>query len=137
MYRSPNQNNYGFEKFLSSFENLINEITLSNPLFYVVLGDFNAQSHIWWTDDKTSIEVTWLDALSSFLGLHQLTKEPEHLMKHITWCIDLIFTNKPNLVIDFGVHSSFHTNCHHQIVYCKFNLHIKFPPPFEHYWETF
>ena len=45
--------------------------------------------------------------------------------------IDLIFTNQPNYVIDSGVHPSLYINCHHQIVYCKLNLNIKFPPPYE------
>ena len=39
--RSPSQDNDQFGKFLSSTENLINKITLSNPLFYLILGDFN------------------------------------------------------------------------------------------------
>ena len=118
-----------FEEFLSSFEDLINEITLSNPLFYLILGDFNDRSPTWWDDDKISIEGTWLDTFSSFHGLHQLIKEPTHLMENSASCTDLIFTNQSNLVIDSGVHPSLHTNCHHQIVYCKLNLNIKFPPP--------
>ena len=78
---------------------------------YLILGDFNTQSRAWWDDDKISVEGTWLDALSSFHGLHQLIKEPAHLMENSTSCIDLICTNKPNLFIDSGVHPSLHTNC--------------------------
>ena len=52
-------------------------------------------------------------------------------MENSASCIVLVFTNQPNLVIDSGVHPSLHTNCHHQIVYCKLNLNIKFPPPYE------
>ena len=52
-------------------------------------------------------------------------------MQNSASCIDLIFTNQPNLVIDCAVHPSLHTNCDHQIVYCKLNLNIKFPPPYE------
>ena len=37
-------------------------------------------------------------------------------------CIDLTFTDQPNLAVDGGVHPSLHPNCHHQIIYCKFNL---------------
>ena len=113
---------------LSLFEDLINHITLSDTLFYLILGDFNARSANSWDDDKISIEGTQLDALSSFHCLHQLIKNGTHLMENSTSCIDLIFTNQPNLVIDSGVHPSLHTNCHHQILYCKLNLHIKFPP---------
>ena len=38
MYRSPSQNNDELEIFLPSFEDLINEITISNPLFYLILN---------------------------------------------------------------------------------------------------
>ena len=55
MYRSPSQNNNQFENFLSLFEDLINHITLSDPLFYLIPGDFNAQSVNSWDDDKISI----------------------------------------------------------------------------------
>ena len=84
------------KKFLSSFEDLINEITLSNSFFYLILGNFNAQSPIWWDDDKISIEGARLDTLSLFHGLRQLIKEPTHLMENSASFIDLIFTNQPN-----------------------------------------
>ena len=63
-------------------------------------------------------------------------KEPTHLMENSASCIDLIFTNQPNLVIDSGVHPSLYTNCHHQIVHFELNLNIEFPPPYERLvWE--
>ena len=34
-------------------------------MFYLILGDFNAQSHTWWDDDKISLEGKWLDPFSS------------------------------------------------------------------------
>ena len=34
------------------------------------------------------------------------------------------------MITDSGVHSSLHSNCHHQIVFAKFNLHIVYPPPY-------
>ena len=43
----------------------------------------------------------------------------------------MIFTSKPNLVVDFGIYPSLHENCHHQIVYSKFDLKIFYPPPYE------
>ena len=94
-------------------------------------ADFHAESPAWWNDNKTSIEATRLDALSSFHGLNQLIKEPTHLFENLASCIDLIFTRQPNLVIESGVHPSLHSNCHHQKVYCRLNLNIKFPTPYE------
>ena len=63
-------------------------------------------------------------------GLHQVIEEPTHILDNSSTCIDLIFTSQPNLIIESGVHPSLHPNCHHQIVYAKFNLLIHFPPPY-------
>ena len=43
----------------------------------------------------------------------------------------LFFTDQPNLFIDFGIRPSLHENCHHQIIYSKFDLEIFYPPPYE------
>ena len=44
------------------------------------------------------------------------------------------------MVVNSGVHSSLHANCHHQIVFAKFDLKIYYPPPYErevwHYQEA-
>ena len=45
--------------------------------------------------------------------------------------IDLILTNQPSFFIDSEVHPSLHTNYHYEIVYCKLNLNIKFPPAYQ------
>ena len=45
-------------------------------------------------------------------------------------CIDLIFTQQPNLVTYGGVHTSLHNNCHHQITFPHINLLIEYPPPY-------
>ena len=47
-------------------------------------------------------------------------------------CIDLIFTDQPNLIADSGVHPSLHSNYHHQITYCKPNFSIEYPPTYEY-----
>ena len=46
-------------------------------------------------------------------------------------CIDLIFTEQPNVAVNSGVHPSLHVKCHHQIIHCKSNLMIIYPPPYE------
>ena len=35
--------------------------------------------------------------------------------------------------MDSGVHASFHVNCHHQIIFAKFNVQIYYPPPYERF----
>ena len=38
-----------------------------------------------------------------------------HLLPKWSSCVDIIFTNQANTVVDYGVHPSLHPNCHHQI----------------------
>ena len=63
--------------------------------------------------------------------LQQLISDPTHLIPNSSSCIDLIFTNQPNLAVNSGIHPSLHVKCHHQIVHCKFNLMIVYRPPYE------
>ena len=56
---------------------------------------------------------------------------PTHIIGKRSSCIDLIFASQPNLVVESGVQSSLHQNCHHQIVFARFNLKVVFPPPYE------
>ena len=46
-------------------------------------------------------------------------------------CIDLIFTDQPNLSVNSGIHASLHPNCHHQTVQSKFDLNIFYTPPYQ------
>ena len=64
----------------------------------------------------------------SCVNMTYLTKKEYH---HV-----LIFTNQPNLVVDSGTHPSLHPNCHHQIIHCKINLQVEYPPPYQrHVWN--
>ena len=96
-----------------------------------VLGGLNAKPHNWCKNDITSHEGSMIDAVMSNFGLHQLIHEPTHILNSSSSCIDLIFTSQPNSVMESGVHSSPHPNCHHQVVFAKFNLSILYPPPYE------
>ena len=45
-------------------------------------------------------------------------------------CIDLIFTDQPNLFLETGVHPTLHEQCHHQVVYGKLSANILVPPTY-------
>ena len=102
-----------YENFLSNFEKLLNYTTSSNGLFIIILGDFNARSSVWWTKDITTTEGTQLESLTGVHGFHQLISQPTHLLPQSSSCVDLIFTDQPNLIVDSGVQPSLHSNCHH------------------------
>lgn len=57
-------------------------------------------------------------------GLHQIIDELIHILYNSSSYIDLLFTYQPNLITEPGVHPSLHFNCHHQIVFAKFNSNI-------------
>ena len=82
----------------------------------------------WYQNGITTFEVCKIDIATSQFGLSQIMKEPTHILSNSTSCIDLNFTSQPNLVIHSGVHPSLHPNCHHQIIFAKFNLFIFYPP---------
>ena len=117
------------------------DILAQKDLFLMTsITDFNAKSKNWCSQDKTSFEGKTIESVTSQFRLYQLIHEPTHLFENSSSCIDLIFTSQPNLVVESDVHPSLHPNCHHQIVFAKFNLMISYPPPYSrevwHYREA-
>ena len=131
LYRSPSETQDEFQTFKSNLKLNLDALLCGNPFLTVMIGDFNAKSKDWCSIDITSFEGSELDFLTSQFGLSQIIKEPTHILDNSRSCIDLIFTSQPNMVIDSGVYASFHANCHHQIIYAKFDLKIIYPPPYE------
>ena len=119
IYRSPNQSPEEFDNFETNFQLMLSKMHAKNPFCVIVTGDFNCRSTQWWEDDIENNEGRLFETLASDNGLHQLISEPTHLMGDSKSCIDLIFTDQPNLIIESGVQPSLHEQCHHQIVYGK------------------
>ena len=96
---------------------MLSKMFAENPYAVVLSGDFNCCSTQWWDNENENEERSCFDPLISDLGLHQLINEPTHIIGEHRSCIDLIFTNQPNIVLEAGVHPSLHEFCHHQIFY--------------------
>ena len=103
-------------------------LTSFRPHLLLTTGDFNARFCSWWSGDVDNIEVTRPESMTSFYGLHQIINEPTHILPSLSSCIDLIFTNQPNMITDSGVHPSLQQNCHHQIIFAKVNMEIFYLP---------
>ena len=102
----------------------------------IITGDFNCRSTQWWENDIENNEGKLFKPLVSDNGLHQLTSEPTHLIGDSKSCIDLIFTDQPNLIIESGVHPSLHEQCHHQILHGKLSVsNIALPPDAGKIWH--
>ena len=56
--------------------------------------------------------------------------ETTHILENSSSCIDLIFTLQPHLSVESGTQPSLHPNCHHWIIYAKFNREVLYPPPY-------
>ena len=101
---------------------MLSDINSSNPHFIIILGDFNARSNNWWQDDTQTSEGSRIDYLTTSYGFQQLISEQTRIVKNSSSCIDLIFTNQPNLIADSSTHHPLHPDCHHNITFCKINL---------------
>ena len=87
-------------------------------------------------NDIENNEGKLFEPLASDNGLHQLITEPTHLLGDSKPCIDLIFTDQPNLIIESGVHPSLHEQCHHQIIYGKLSVsNVALPPYTCKFWH--
>ena len=131
IYRSPSQDQSDFD----NFELLLSKMQAENPFCVVITGDFNCRSTQWWKDDIENTEGKSFEPLTSDIGLHQLISEPTHIMGDYKSCIDLIFTDQPNLIVESGVHPSLHEQCHHLIVYGKLSVsNVALPPYTRRIW---
>ena len=129
LYIFPCQFPDEFETFSDNFEMTLDILGQKNPFLMTTIGDFNAKSKNWYSQDKTSFEGRTTEIITSQFGLYQLIDETTHLMENSSSCIDLIFTSQPDLVVESGVHPSLHPNCHHQIVFAKFSLMVSYHHP--------
>ena len=128
--RSSSQNRDDFQAFIDNLQMNLESLAQRNSLLMVLIGDFKAKSKHWCSQNNTNFEGITIEDVTSHFGLSQLIKEATHSLESSSSCIDLIFTTQPNIVVESGVHPSLHPNCHHQIVFAKFNLQIYLPPPY-------
>ena len=103
------------KEFTDNLQLLLDKISNQELFLTVVLGDFNTKSSNWYKHDKTISDGSKIDVLTSQFGLQQLIKEPTHILGNSSSCIDLIFISHPSLVMESDVHTSFHSNYHHEI----------------------
>ena len=140
IYRSPRQSQDEFETFSDNFEMILENLVQKSPFLMSTIGNFNAKSISWYSQDKTRFEGKTIESITSQFGLYQLINETTHLLESFSSCVDLIFTSQSNLLVESCVYPSLHPNCHHQIVFAKFNLMISYPPLYfgevKHYTES-
>ena len=106
--RSPSQSTDEFDEFLRILERIVDNINQYNTYFTLITGDFNARCNRWWENDSNNTEGVSIDNLTSSYGLKQLIAEPTYIFPTSSSCIDLLFTNQYNMVVNSGVFPSTH-----------------------------
>ena len=131
-YRSPSQTEDEFDDFISGFERTCSSIALEAPLSSFILGDFNAKCTNWWPKGVDNAYGLELFNSSTLQGYSQVISEPTNFQPNSSpSCIDLIFTDQPNLIIESGVQATLSNTCHHQIIYAKISFKIYNPPSYK------
>ena len=90
LYRSQTQSQDGFETFTENLELNLENLVQRNLFLVVAIGDFNAKSSNRFCHDKTNSERDATENLTSQFGLHQMIKEPTHILDTSSLCIDLL-----------------------------------------------
>ena len=129
LYQSLNQAPDEFDPFVKNLEKLMIDIYSRKADFVLMIGNFNTKSCSWSSNDTMTTEGAQLDPITFLYGMKQLISETAHILQQSSSCIDIMFTNQPNIVMDSGVDSSLCSKCHHQIIYSKLNLKTEHPPP--------
>ena len=109
LYRSPSQTQDEFQTFESNLKLNLEALLCSNPFLTVMIGVFDAKSKDLRSNYVASFEGLLLEILTSELGLSQIIKELTHIPENSNFCIDLIFTTQPNMVIGSGVITKLYT----------------------------
>ena len=118
-----------FATFSDNFKMTLDLASKKNTFLFVVLGDFNAKLYQWHNKDSSISKVISIENTTSQFGLHQIINDSTNMLENSFSCINLIFTSQPNLSDESGTQPSLHPNCHHQIIYTRFNLENLYLPP--------
>ena len=79
-YRFPNQFQDKFETTSDDFEMTLEILAPKNLFLMTTIGDFNAKSKNWCSQDKTNFERKSIKSKTSQFRLYQLINEPTHLL---------------------------------------------------------
>ena len=125
-----------FVLFMQRLELLLDYMRDEKPHCIIFTGDFNCRSQQWCSGDIENDEGVALDEFIESNSLTQLIDQPTQIMNDSRSCIDLIITDQPNILVDYGVHPSLYKTCRHEIMYGKINLSVPPPPSYKRkIWE--
>ena len=92
--RSASHSQDDFETFTENLKMNLENLVQIKPFLVVAIENFNAKSINWFCQDKTSFEGNAIENLTSQFGLHQVMKEPTHILDTSSLSIDRIFMSR-------------------------------------------
>ena len=107
LYRPHGMSSDDFVLFMQRLELLLDYTRHEKPHCIIfTIGDFDYRTQQWWPGDIENEEGVALDEFIESNNLTQLIDQPTHIMNESRSCIDLIITDQPNILVDYGVHPS-------------------------------
>ena len=132
-YRSTNQPPDIFESFITNLQLILDKIYSENPFAIILTGDLNCRFPLFWDEESfESPEGNSLGNLALINGLEQIINQPTHFPRPgVATCIDHIFTNQRNIIINSDVIPSPDPLCKHYVNHGQINLSSPSPPPYK------
>ena len=107
-------------------------IRKETPAAFILCGDFNVKSHLFWEGDFENNEGRLVNHFLTSNHLEQLINEPTHVRDDGSQsCIDLICTDQPFTFMETGVLSSLDPCSKHNIIHGTINISVPRPPPYK------
>ena len=80
LYRLPNQNQEQFESFCENLIDVLSGINNQQPIYSVLVGDFNAKLSKWCPSDKYNKAGQDIDTFPTTSGYTQMTGQPKYVI---------------------------------------------------------
>ena len=78
---------------------------------------FDVKSSNWSSNKTATAESVRLDYFTALHDMKQVITEPTYLLQSFASCIDLIFTNWTNVILDSGVYLSLYEKYYNQVIH--------------------
>ena len=115
---------------LGLLERIYESVRKETPAAFILCGDFNARSPLFWEGDVENNEGRLVNNFFISNHLEQLINEPTHVRDDGSQsCIDIICTDQPFMFMETGVLFSLDPCSKHNIVHGTINISVPRPPP--------
>ena len=82
LYRTLSQSQNEFHDFLTNLEMNLDHSFNSNPFLTIAIVDFNAKTNKWSESDRSNIEGSKIDFLTSQFSISKIIEEPAHILEN-------------------------------------------------------